>query len=77
MVGTPILISADNAYDERGIDYAEFWINGILKHTDSSARYNYLWDTSSYLGPVSVKVVVYDNGGCSHTVTKTVYIGLW
>ena len=56
-----ITIEAD-AYDEDGIDRVEFYIDGVLKNTDTDSPYEWLWD-EKVIGRHEIKVVAYDDDG--------------
>jgi hypothetical protein len=58
-------ISVD-ASDDSGIDYVEFYINDVLKFTDSRSSYSWFWSTGSGEYPdgfYTIKVVAFDNMG--------------
>ena len=38
------------AYDDIGISYVEFFIDGFSLGTDDEAPFSYLWNTSSNIG---------------------------
>jgi hypothetical protein len=54
-----ITIKAD-AYDEDGVDRVEFYIDGVLKSSDTEYPYGWLWDEKT-MGRHTIKVVAYDN----------------
>lgn len=49
-----------NAYDENGINKVEFYVNGVMKSTDYSEPYSWLWDEFA-VGKHEIKVIAYDN----------------
>ncbi len=50
-----------NAYDDFGINKVEFYINDVLKLTDITTPYFYIWYTTSVPnGIYSIKVIAYD-----------------
>lgn len=49
------------ASDDKGISKVEFYIDNVLKYTDSSSPYSWSWDTTStVIGWHVLKVVAYD-----------------
>ena len=66
-IGTWIFGEIDievNASDEHGIDRVEFYINGVLKATDSTPPYTWKWSERTF-GRYAIKVIAYDNFGNS------------
>jgi glutamine cyclotransferase len=65
-----------NASDNVGVTKVEFYVNGVLKATDTAAPYAYSWDTSSLTaGSYTLTAKAYDaagNIGQSGTVSVTV-----
>jgi len=71
------------ASDDKGISRVEFYVDGVLAHTDTSAPYEYSWETSGYgastphgyNGAVidihAVSAVAYDVGGNKATDDDT------
>ena len=45
-VSGTVTITAD-ASDDNGVDRVEFYIDGVLKHTDNTAPYSYDWDSTT------------------------------
>jgi len=58
-----------NATDiSKSVSSVKFYINGSLVYTDTSAPYEYNWDTSSYsLGDYSIKIIATDDASYSDT----------
>lgn len=51
-----------NATDDDGISRVEFYVNAGLEETDTTAPYQFNWDTSSfYNGDHNIRAVVYDS----------------
>ncbi len=51
-----------NATDDDGISRVEFYVNAGLEETDTTAPYQFNWDTSSFInGDHLIRVVVYDS----------------
>ncbi|WP_205526013.1 S8 family serine peptidase [Pyxidicoccus trucidator] len=49
------------AYDDVAIHRVDFWVNGELRGTDSSAPYEFTWDTTRELnGPLLLEARAYD-----------------
>ena len=67
---------AASASDNVGVSKVEFYINGILKATDTAAPYNYSWNTTSAAdGVYTTAAKAYDaagNVGQSTNITVTV-----
>ncbi|MBN1204678.1 MAG: M28 family peptidase [Myxococcaceae bacterium] len=65
-----------SATDNVGVTRVEFWVDGALKGSDTTAPYSYAWDTTTAAnGGRAVVVKAYDaagNVGTSATVTVTV-----
>jgi len=51
-----------NTYSEDGIDQVEFYIDGVLKSSDTEQPYHWLWDEKIF-GYHNLKVVGYDSQG--------------
>lgn len=72
---TTVAITAD-ASDNVGVTKVEFYVNNVLKATDTAAPYSYNWDTASVAnGAYTLSAKAYDaagNVGQSTTVTVTV-----
>ena len=76
-----------NASDNVGVTHVDLLVNGVLAGTDSSAPYQFAWNTTSLAdGPAQLKAVAYDAAGNlaqSAIVTVNVanltpnYQGLW
>ncbi|MFX0091700.1 MAG: lamin tail domain-containing protein [Candidatus Hodarchaeota archaeon] len=55
-----VSVTAD-ASDDVGVSKVEFYIDDVLKYTDSMSPYSYSWDTTSYNnGTHSIKAIAYD-----------------
>jgi hypothetical protein len=70
-----VTISA-TATDNIGVTAVEFYVDGVLKSTDSQAAYSYVWDTrkaSSGLHTIMVKA--YDAASNSSSVQVSVTVG--
>ena len=67
---------AVDAQDNSGIDKVEFYIDGQLLYTDTSAPYQYDWDTTGYGDGLShsIYVKVYDLAGNTASQLTTVTI---
>ena len=62
-VSGTVLISV-NASDNVGVTKVEFYVNGVLKSTDTGAPYAYSWDTSSVTsGTYALMAKAYDAAG--------------
>lgn len=76
-VGGSVKIEVE-ATDEEGINRVEFFIDGVLKHTDELSPYSYTWDTTDYWDmegdDIEIKARVYDNIGQSDEDSVTVKI---
>ena len=70
-----VTITAE-ANDNTGISKIEFYIDNILIFTDTSAPYEYEWDTSEYSNCeiYTIKVVAYDNSLNSTEVEYSVFV---
>lgn len=68
------LAFAANASDAKGISKVQFWIDGHLIHTSTSAPYSYTWSVSKKIsyGTHTVKAVAYDPAGLSASATASV-----
>ncbi|MFX1532713.1 MAG: Ig-like domain-containing protein [Promethearchaeota archaeon] len=65
-----------SASDDVGVDRVEFYVDDVLKATDTSSPYGCDWDTTSYSnGSHTLKAIAYDAAGNTDTdiVTVTVY----
>jgi hypothetical protein len=73
-VNGTVAVSAD-ASDNVGVTKVEFYVNNVLKSTDTTAPYSYSWDTTTVVnGPYSLYAKAYDavgNVGQSATVSVT------
>jgi hypothetical protein len=68
----PITIAA-TATDASGVAKVDFYINDQLVGTDTSAPYNFYWNTALYAdGNYAIKVVATDNVGHTSTLTNNV-----
>ncbi len=74
-VGGTTTVSA-SASDNVGVTQVEFYVDGVLKSTDTTSPYSYAWDTTAYAaGSHSLYTKAYDaanNVGTSATITVTV-----
>ena len=65
-----------SASDNVGVTTVEFYVDNVLKNTDTSSPYSFAWDTTTYAdGSHSLTSKAYDaagNVGTSATVTVTV-----
>lgn len=69
-----VTVSA-NATDNVGVKKAEFYVNGVLKLTSTTAPYSVTWGTTNYPnGSNSVTVKAYDAAGNVGQATSTVTI---
>lgn len=69
-----VTITAD-ASDDKGIQKVEFYIGGILVHTDTTSSYSYSWDTTGYENDVyTVEAVVTDTNGQTSNSSVTVTV---
>jgi hypothetical protein len=57
-----ITVSAD-ATDASSVIDLEFWLDGALLSSDSTAPYEWNWDTTTYTGSHTLKAVAYDAVG--------------
>jgi len=57
--GIIITIKAEAA-DNEGIEKVEFYIDGLLEHTDNSLEYDYEWNTDSKIGNHIIQAKAYD-----------------
>ncbi len=66
-----------NASDNIGVSRVEFYVNGVLKGTDTSSPYTYSWNTSSLAaGSYTLMTRAYDaagNAGQSGSVVVTIF----
>lgn len=70
VVGETITIKADAA-DDKGITKVEFYIDNVLKGTDTSSPYKWNWDTTkNKSGTHNIKAKAYDtiNQTAEHTI---------
>ncbi len=72
--GVPLSGVVNLGVSASGATQVEFWIDGVLKHTDSSAPFSFSWDTTtSPNGPVSVVARASGGGGTGQaTITPQV-----
>ncbi len=74
-VSGTVLVTAD-ATDNVGVTKVEYYVNGVLKGSDTTATYQYSWDTASVApGVYTLYAKAYDaagNVGQSSTLTVTV-----
>lgn len=73
-VGKTIAIKA-NASDDEGITKVEFYINNVIRGTDTSVPYEWNWDTTKYASGTHVlKARAYDtiNQTAEHSIQVTV-----
>jgi len=65
-VSGTVMVQA-SAYDEREISKVEFYIDDVLKSTETISPYSYSWDTKQYSnGSYKIKVIAFDNVSQSH-----------
>lgn len=73
-VNGTVAVSAD-ASDNVGVTKVEFYVNNVLKSTDTTAPYSYSWDTTAVVnGSYTLSAKAYDaagNVGQSATVSVT------
>ena len=70
----PITIEVNASDEGSGVDKVEFYINNVLKYTDTSAPYNWTWDKKYlFLHLLTVKVIAYDKAGNTNNDTITVW----
>lgn len=68
----PITVAA-TATDVAGVAKVDFYLNGALAGTSTSAPYSYYWDTKAYPdGPYAVQAVATDKVGHTSTVTNNI-----
>jgi len=70
-----IVIIRANASDDKGITKVEFYIDNIVKGTDTNPPYEWNWDTTVYAsGAHTIKARAYDtiNQTAEHTIQVTV-----
>ncbi|MDD2735607.1 MAG: Ig-like domain-containing protein, partial [Desulfuromonadaceae bacterium] len=73
-VSGTVLISV-NAADNVGVTKVEFYVNGVLKATDTGAPYSYSWDTSSVAsGTYTLMVKAFDAAGNVGQSSRTVTV---
>ena len=66
-VGAAVTLSA-NASDNVGVSRVEFYVNGVLKNSDTASPYSYSWNTTgTAAGTHSVTAKAYDAAGNSAT----------
>jgi Tol biopolymer transport system component len=61
-----------NAYDENGIDRVEFFIDDVLKDTDTESPYEWTWKGFA-IGKHTIKATVYDTNGNAASDDITVW----
>jgi len=67
-------VTAD-ASDDNGVDKVEFYIDDVLKSTDTTSPYEYSWDTTVYAdGSHGIKAKAYDTIGQTATDSITVTV---
>jgi len=69
-----------SVYSSHEVERVEFYINNVLKYTDSSALSNYKWDTKQYLNDkYLIKVIAYaaNNQTISKELNLYVSNALW
>ena len=71
--GTKVQVRA-TALDDEGILFVEFYINGHPEGA-SSGPFVFAWDTSNYLGPVTLMAKAYDSAENTATYAITVIVG--
>jgi outer membrane protein assembly factor BamB len=59
-----ITIQVETTQEPFGIDRVEFYIDDILRATDTEASYQWIWDTTAFFKH-TIKVVAYDTSGNS------------
>jgi hypothetical protein len=67
-----LTIEVNASDNQSGIDYVEFYIDGVLKSNDSSAPYTYDWNEIRS-GKRTIKVTAYDNAGNSASAEILVF----
>lgn len=73
-ISKSIIIQA-SATDNFAISKVEFYVDGVLKATDSAAPYTYSWSTKSVKdGWHTVSAKAYDSSGNSATASISVYV---
>ncbi|MFH1957900.1 MAG: Ig-like domain-containing protein [bacterium] len=64
-----------SASDDNGISRVQFYIDGVIKSTDTSSPYSYSWDTTAESeGSHTVKVTAYDTANQTASVQHTVTV---
>jgi polysaccharide biosynthesis protein PslG len=68
------LYFAANASDAQGVTKVEFWLDGHLVHTSTTAPYAYAWSVPKRIsyGAHTAKAIAFDAAGLSATATATV-----
>lgn len=63
------------ATDNILMDKVDFYIDGVLKATDTTNVYSYAWDTTKYsTGAHTVRITAYDAAGNSTTISRSVNV---
>ncbi|MFH0948468.1 MAG: Ig-like domain-containing protein [Elusimicrobiota bacterium] len=71
--GTVVVISS--ASDDNGINRVEFYVDGVLKSSDTTAPYSYSWDTTaSSDGVHTLKAIAVDTSSQTATVQISVTV---
>ena len=70
-VNGTVTIAVDAADAETGINKVDFYLNNSLVGSDTSAPYEYSWDTTSFSGSVAIKAVAFDGANNSATDDDT------
>ena len=64
-----------SASDPDTIAKVDFYVDNVLKYSDTTSLYSWYWDIGSYSdGPHTLKVIAYDHFGA--TATKSVTVGI-
>jgi len=73
-VSGTVSVSA-NATDNVGVTKVEFWVNGVLKTTDTSAPYSFNLNTRKLSGTQTIVAKAFDAAGNSASSTPlSVYV---
>jgi len=78
LIPGPVSVTV-NANDNVGVSRVELWAAGQLVGSTNVAPYNFIWDTSAYVGDVDLVAYAYDaagNRGASARVTASVRVPL-
>lgn len=73
--GTVTSITATASDDSGTVAKVEFYVDGVLKNTDTNSPFSYSWDTSGLSGSHSLSAKAYDsanNAGSSSAVTVSI-----